>query len=61
MQKYDNAEILTVTNKMDDVAGTPSDSFTAQKPIASAHCQPYGTDSLPCILGFYFGPSGRRG
>jgi len=65
---YPNAEILTVTNA--DGEGYNEILFglfkwqAAQKPItiSSGHISLMGcTVILPCILGFYFGPSGRRG
>ena len=65
---FPTAEIVTITNA--DGEGINEVFFgliswqAAQEPltISSGHISLMGcTVILPCILGFYFGPSGRRG
>ena len=65
---FPTAEIVTITNA--DGEGINEIFFgliswqAAQEPltISSGHISLMGcTVILPCILGFYFGPSGRRG
>lgn len=65
---YPAAEIVTITNAngegLNEIFFGLISWQAAQEPltISSGHISLMGcTVILPCILGFYFGPSGRRG